>query len=781
MPSGKQALTPQQKDRILFLHKQGMEIVDIARDVGVQDARKVGGFIRSAINLGRIPLPPPQNGHSLPEAQPMATNVPPPVLTPEAAAPAPAMQASAPPPPPPEPAAVQAGPAPAPAPSRFVPPPGHYIPPAASQQRQPHYAPDQAPQAQQAPGTDGFTGWRQASGYNGGFTHVNQTTRYQVERKEPADLAGVMGQHPAPFSDHELGVIYGQGLYRVIRLDPGGKSYETEVRIGPSYGQARWPRSTGSHQDPRGQDRPGYWRRSAGYTPDDENAQERPALRPSYERSYEFARHAQPPAEASVAAEAIKQMGAAHERTMEQFERTRASGPEAFMSKFFAEQQGNWERRMDEQRRIDDERRKDEQDKWQRRMDEQREETKRREEEETKRHDRELDRMKIESSNRLKEIEAGAREREARDKADREARDKMSADERKHQLELEDRRMKLVLEQHKLERERIEDRAKKSEEELKDLHGLTSERMKELQEATQNQIKESDKKLETELEKQRAHQDEIHKLREKSLDKEYDLNQQILDIKKDSIAGQATSEVFQTINTVIKEFSKGLEKIVDLKKIEAMSPEAQAAAVASGKIDGNIIGEPKKGQETPEPVHAKPVQAAPQPAAQATQAPKNGNGAHPVEAKQGEAQMEQVIQDMVDKPFFKQVLKEWSFHVSKGEDPTTFANMYLEWMRDPMDHEGRKACSMFANFMKPRDWADMLKILGPKLDKETIAVFKSPEAEAFYDGFRAMVVEQIRDYWEQFLAQRKAQRAAAAAAGEATEEAPAEEGAPAKK
>lgn len=137
--------------------------------------------------------------------------------------------------------------------------------------------------------------------------------------------------------------------------------------------------------------------------------------------------------------------------------------------------------------------------------------------------------------------------------------------------------------------------------------------------------------------------------------------------------------------------------------------------------------------------------------------------------------MEQIIQDMLDKPFFRQVIKEWSLHVKTNQDPTTFANMYMEWMRDPLDHEGRKATTMFANFMKPRDWPDMMKIIGPKLDKDVANIFKSEAAQDFYDGFKAMVVEQIRDYWEQFLAARKAQRAAQTAAGEAAAaEAPAE-------
>src|SRR5262245_9054798 len=87
MASDKNPLTPQQKERILFLHTSGVAIADIARELGITDNRKVSGFIRSAINMGKIP-PPPQ-GTSFPETTPMPepTVTPPP--PPQAAAPPP--------------------------------------------------------------------------------------------------------------------------------------------------------------------------------------------------------------------------------------------------------------------------------------------------------------------------------------------------------------------------------------------------------------------------------------------------------------------------------------------------------------------------------------------------------------------------------------------------------------------------------------------------------------------------------------------------------------------
>ncbi len=82
-------------------------------------------------------------------------------------------------------------------------------------------------------------------------------------------------------------------------------------------------------------------------------------------------------------------------------------------------------------------------------------------------------------------------------------------------------------------------------------------------------------------------------------------------------------------------------------------------------------------------------------------------------------------------------------------------------MRDPRNDEGRQGCAAFATFMKPRSWKKMLAVLAEAIDAETLASFQKPEAEEFYKQFKAMVLEQITEYWEQFLAARQ-QRGAAA-------------------
>jgi hypothetical protein len=132
-----------------------------------------------------------------------------------------------------------------------------------------------------------------------------------------------------------------------------------------------------------------------------------------------------------------------------------------------------------------------------------------------------------------------------------------------------------------------------------------------------------------------------------------------------------------------------------------------------------------------------------------------------------ENRMESMIRENLQKPFFQEVLKEWAMHIDcaaeeKATDATTFANLYLEMMRDPRNDEARQGCAAFATFMKPRTWKKMMTVLGPSLDPETLTSFQRPEAEEFYKQFKAMVLEQITEYWEQFLASRQQRNGAPA-------------------
>lgn len=117
--------------------------------------------------------------------------------------------------------------------------------------------------------------------------------------------------------------------------------------------------------------------------------------------------------------------------------------------------------------------------------------------------------------------------------------------------------------------------------------------------------------------------------------------------------------------------------------------------------------------------------------------------------------MKKQIRLLVKDPNFKQVLKEWSLHIKLGGDCALFATMFLEWMRDPVESELRMNLAMFVHFMKTMEWPEMMAVMGPKLDPAVAVIFRSRKARPFYEGFRALVVQQIHEYWEQFLTASK--------------------------
>ncbi len=125
--------------------------------------------------------------------------------------------------------------------------------------------------------------------------------------------------------------------------------------------------------------------------------------------------------------------------------------------------------------------------------------------------------------------------------------------------------------------------------------------------------------------------------------------------------------------------------------------------------------------------------------------------------------MDRIIKEHMGKPLAQEILKEWGKHVQVGNDPTLFANMYMEWMRDEgtaQAAEARKACGMFATYMSIRDWKTIHETLKEAIPEDQQEVFLSPEADTFYEGFRTMVVESVRDYWKSYLAAKQAEQEA---------------------
>lgn len=627
--------------------------------------------------------------------------------------------------------------------------------------------PQPAPQSSSTT-QDDFSGGRPVVGASGGFTGANQTVKYAVERIAPPD--GLLGTHYGSFTIEELGQTYGEGTYKVTKHDPTQKfAVEHIQKIGPSYGTARSPNH--SSQRPQIAPRP-FFQRNWGAQPQvaGEEEQERPIFRPSYQRpsepqsnaALELARQQQV-GNASAMETALAMMGTMHQQSLQQIESARKGGPDNMMTNLMREQQEITNRRWEEERKVQDQRRKDEEEKYQRRLDEDQRRWERDQQAERDRHSRELERISRETEAREKQLRFDAEEREKR-----------AVEERRFLLDLEEKKIQLVRQEADAAQKRLENELTRTREEMKDIAERSNRTITENQEATTRHIEESQKQIQEQLDREREQLEREHKLKEKSLDKQHELEGRMLEIQKANMENSGGDQIFNTINTVIKEVSKGLEKVVDLKKLESMTPEAQIAHVARGaQAPVDAPPPPQQRQQQAPPPQPQPQ---PQPQAQHQQQPMQEEApvqepqpqaqapAQPAAPSPGEAivegRMEAMIRENLQKPFFQDVLREWAVHVEsavedKVVDATTFANLYLEMMRDPRNDEARQGCAAFATFMKPRSWKKMMAVLRDALDAETVATFSKPEAEEFYKQFKAMVLEQITEYWEQFLAARQ--------------------------
>lgn len=725
----KPKFTLEEKAQIYSLFRQGLSHSEIAQRMGIDNAQRISGVVRAAINFDKIPggkqyLPPKDGKPKFPEPQlempsvepaiQMGASTPrPPVAPTEMAAPA-APQA------PNVPGTQMAGAAPVLPPSgqvhQFMPRPNPRVMPAAPA----------APQDQ-----DGFS-WGSDDRYAEGFNQTALATRYVIYRDEPAD--GLVGEESGPFNESVLGRKYGRGLYKIQRFKPGIPTpLTTTVRISESYGDPRFPRRETA--SPSGAQRPNYsrWGRPWARAQESQEEEGRPLERPTL---YDYSRHAGSP---DAAAEAIKAMGQMNLKTLELNDSARRTGPDAFLAKFLSEQQEVQRKQFDEQRRADDERRREEDARHDRRQKEADAEHRRRQEEEVARHQRDLERIRAESEARAREAEIAS----------------------KRLMEIEQQKLKVVEQQNQAREEALKDELKRNREHMKEQQAELKLQLKDMQQMTSAQIQENQERIEKELQREREQLDREHKLKEKALEKERELENKVLDIKSTQIEAQGTNEIVGVVNNLINKFSASLNQVLELKKLEAAAtPETQAAIVMKGREHAAA-----EAAQTPGAAQAaKPAPAAPasgqqesQPNRAAAQPPSNGNSQ--------EINMKEMVRDLVGKSPFKDVIEEWALHVKTKQDGTTFLNMYREWMCDPNDHEGRKATTMFANFIAPREWEDFYDVIKDKLDKKVQDIFNTPHAKTFYETFRSLLVEQIRAFWEEFGQQRDAINAARVAAG----------------
>ncbi len=624
------------------------------------------------------------------------------------------------------------------APESYVPP---SIPPASASP--PPLASAAAPPAAQ-PGSDGYTWTADPSG--SAFAHPTQTVKYLVERFAPSN-DGLVGSHTSSPSDDEIARKYGHGVYRISKQSPGKMPECREINVSKAFGEPRWPRDAESAPQPQ---RPGGypprpWQRTMPPRGDEDDQDAAPPSfvprQPFYRRPmppYEdrerertlsdFARHSAQGAE-SVAVTVVDKLSNLQERTLQRMEEQSKRGPDSFVKDFYTQQQDYQHRIATEERQKDDTRRTDEQQRIETRQSEERKrDQERRSEDEDrhrrwqgdqdKRHERDLERIR---------------------------------EERKTMMELEDRKLNLIKEESKAREEILRKEIES--------HRL---RIEEIQEASESRIGEMQEQVQNDLKRGRESLDKEHSIREKALDNEHSLKQEMVNIRGEMVKSQGQDDLTKMLTTLVEGVKETIAKVVELKKFEMATPEDRAAQM--GQPPGDVRDIPAGA------IPASPTTRPPHPPAVAspTKAP-GSNGAEATTTIPATLTADAAIQESLKDPMAQHILREWSVTLQKGKDPAMFVNTFMEFMKDetPQGSAGRKASAAFAQLVDNRDWPEMKKLIAPALPPDVKDAFDVPGASDFYNAFRVMVCESIRDYWHMYYAEkrRQAQERQAAQAG----------------
>lgn len=110
-----------------------------------------------------------------------------------------------------------------------------------------------------------------------------------------------------------------------------------------------------------------------------------------------------------------------------------------------------------------------------------------------------------------------------------------------------------------------------------------------------------------------------------------------------------------------------------------------------------------------------------------------------------------ILEQLLSRPWAKDILKEWARHIMKKTDPAMFANLFLEMMRDPESHGLRRDATAFLTFAASRDWDELVQDLTTVADKGVMKAFAQSYAPTFYEGWKAMVMHQVEDYFGQTI------------------------------
>lgn len=729
-------LNPQQRAKVIEMAKQGMTAKAIARQLGV-NGQNVTGVISTARNSGKLPPFVPKGAQAAPAdpaPAPFVTSTPMPTGLPTAVAITPSAQ---------PPSAFSTAPVEQvqmQTPSQPAPPAANVAPAPAQIQQQP------------VPGTatpaDDFTGGRSVVSASGGLSQ----TKYIVEREVPSD--GLLGTHVGSFFTEELGQIYGSGIYVITKQEPGRPSQQFRQKVSESYGPPKFPKSMGGAGG-RPMARPG-WAPGAPFGQANHGPEEdHPGYRsvPSYfpgRADLSRGRHD----EATTLEKAFETVEKVSQRASEEIERARKSGPDQFVTSFMRDQQELARRQYEEERNRLAEEKKAEQEKWERAQAADRERWERAEKADRERHQREIERIKAENEAKEKILRTEHEERERREARDREEREKRAEAERKFLIELQDKRMEMYREQSEMERKRLAEELASNREQMKDLTDRTAKTIDEAQRSTSEQIQENERRIQETLERERESLEREHKLKEKALDREAELQGKVLDAQRAQVENSSGDQIFNTVNTIVKELSKAMGQVVDLKKIEAMSPEAQAVHIAKG---GGAAETPQATAQDPRAQAGTEAHQTPPAAAAEQEAPQSSAQAELQATVKGAVnqRVEDVIRENLNTPMLQDVLAEWALHVEDSAstgvvNATTFANFYIQLMQDEKSYDTRKGCAAFATFMKPRSWKKVYSILREAMNEDQKKIFDLPQAEEFYGQFKRLVLDQIMQYFEQF-------------------------------
>ena len=593
-------------------------------------------------------------------------------------------------------------------------------------------------------------GWRPA-GQSGGFTHPTQAIEFKLERIEPRD--GILEVTSIEPDEDEIGKRFGCGQYRLTKREGTKLPVCRDIIISEAYGLTRYPNRRTEQPPPVRQG----GRFLAGRNDEDEDRlPARPFYRPQMDvRPYQPDNRQMADvasrglsAQESIAVTAVNKLAEINEKQLDRMEkdRDREREPQSVVTDFLKEQRASDDKRLEDERKRRDEERKEE-----------RAEYDRREQERENQHKRDMERIKIENDARI------AQEREARNGL----------------MELEKQRLALMREEAQIRENALKGELERIRTEAKEERATFLAQLKETKEETEEQIEAVQTSVKEELEKEREGLKREHELKEKYLDNEQKLKEDMLKLREEIVKGQQGEDISKVLSKLVEGIERTVKEVVDLKKIEAVSTEERLGRV------GQAGGSPAPGVNvTQQPAAQKTVPE--QPAAM--QGQKTGNG-HPAgqpaqqpqetqAAAGGQDQTPEVmIRQLAREQVFVNMISKWAKQVQAGNDAGIFSNMFMELMRDDGTAEAlkvRKACSWFVDEMSTKPWAEMYDFLKPAIPQNLYATFETPHAEVFYDQFKMMVVESVRDYWRMYFAQKQAEIEAAKQAGQGAPTPPAQ-------